>query len=478
MNAFHPRRVHEDLEQWPRRGQLGDELRVEFEGEVELALAVRVGLEVVRSQRGFDEADVEAKDAIFIRIRDALERVLDLRTDSEPRALSSHADIAQRGVEVIAEELDQRAGDGRMLGQRLLDVGLAQQDADLAHVLRVGAKHDDLVPLQLRAEDEAIEPVALRFVSPDAGERVLELLLQRSEVFLHPLAVEAEVADAHREGRAQRLHFIRHLGQHLESHVLEARHDLGERDRRTGVNDLAVELQLVLARSRAMTEDVDDERAGRQHALDVRDVVQRGVGGEALLIGHRERFHVAVMQVDPDFFAARVHERVEQAIAPRPRRVADDRFDAANVDVGDLPRRAHDEETARERGGCADVIVDDGIASAERLFEHLARAIFELGRVTVARHEDVAGDEALEDVLAREERHALAFLQMQDSARDLEEIVVGDLEELVAREGLEDVDERLAVVRVRIEARALDGPLRLQAQHRDVAARCGYRRPR
>ena len=47
--------------------------------------------------------------------------------------------------------------------------------------------------------------------------------------------------------------------------------------------------------------------------------------------------------------------------------------------------------------------------------------------------------------------------------------VVGDLEELVAREGLQDVDERLAVVAVRIESGALDGARRLEAQHRDLA---------
>ena len=74
---------------------------------------------------------------------------------------------------------------------------LADVDADLADVLAVRAQHDDLVPLQLRGEDEAIESVVLRFAVPDADERLLELLLDRREVVLHPLGGEAEVADAH-----------------------------------------------------------------------------------------------------------------------------------------------------------------------------------------------------------------------------------------------------------------------------------------
>src|SRR3954466_2581085 len=108
-----------------------------------------------------------------------------------------------------------------------------------------------------------------------------------------------------------------------------------------------------------------------------------------------------------------------------------------------------------------------GIAAIEGVDEDLLRALLELRRVLIARHEDEAGDEALEDVLAREEREALALLQQQDAPRDFEEIGVGDLQELVAGEGLEDVDECLAVVRMRIESGADHHAIELEAQHRD-----------
>src|SRR5205823_9659020 len=107
--------------------------------------------------------------------------------------------------------------------------------------------------------------------------------------------------------------------------------------------------------------------------------------------------------------------------------------------------------------------------SFEGLLEDRLRALLEVGGVAVARYEDVAGDEALEDVLAGEESHAVALLQKKNAARDLEELLIGDLKELVAREGLQDVDEGLAVVAARIEPGALDGALRFQAQHRDLA---------
>ena len=54
-----------------------------------------------------------------------------------------------------------------------------------------------------------------------------------------------------------------------------------------------------------MAIEIDDELAGGQDVLDVADVVQRGVGAEALRVRHRERFPVAAMEVDADFFALR-----------------------------------------------------------------------------------------------------------------------------------------------------------------------------
>src|SRR4029077_15955962 len=81
----------------------------------------------------------------------------------------------------------------------------------------------------------------------------------------------------------------------------------------------------------------------------------------------------------------------------------------------------------------------------------------------------VARDESLEDVLANEERDAMALLEQQDSARDLEKIGVRDLKELVAGKRLQDLDERLAVVASWIEPGLVERALEFQAQHRDLA---------
>ena len=185
-----------------------------------------------------------------------------------------------------------------------------------------------------------------------------------------------------------------------------------------------------------------------------------------------------MMQIDSRFFTLLLHERVEQPIAPRPRGLGEIRLDALHVDLGNASGTgANDEQPARERR-VRHVVVDLRLASVERLFENRARLLLELRRVAVAGHEDVAGDESLEDVSAREERDAMALLKLQDAPRDLKEIVVGDLKDFVARKGLEDVDERLSVMRMRIESGTLDDAPRLEAQHRNLANAAAVRRRR
>ena len=127
------------------------------------------------------------------------------------------------------------------------------------------------MPVELRAKHETIEAVVLRFSVPNTSERFLKFVFDRTQVVLHAARREREVANAHRSRGAERLHFVRDFRLHFESHVFEPRHDLGERHRRTGVNDLAVELALLAA----MTIEVDHELAVGQHLFDVFDVVHR-----------------------------------------------------------------------------------------------------------------------------------------------------------------------------------------------------------
>src|SRR5437868_13117403 len=99
-------RVDEDLEEWTRKGQVFDRVRVELEGEIRFAVGCHAersrgipfaramgiprlaalarddtagALPVVRAQRGIDQIHVQPQNPVFIGIRHFVERVFDLR---------------------------------------------------------------------------------------------------------------------------------------------------------------------------------------------------------------------------------------------------------------------------------------------------------------------------------------------------------------------------------------------------------------
>src|SRR5262249_28680821 len=79
--------------------------------------------------------------------------------------------------------------------------------------------------------------------------------------------------------------------------------------------------------------------------------------------------------------------------------------------------------------------------------------------------EDEARQEAAERVAPDEESHAAALTEVEDAERDVEELVLVDLEELVARIVLENLDDRLVVMTAGNESTPLDDALCLPAQH-------------
>ncbi len=78
VDAFHARRVDEDLEHRPRVRQVGDPGRVELEGEIRLRRSVGAVLEVVRAQHRLDHAQEPAQDPVLVEARHRVEPGLDL----------------------------------------------------------------------------------------------------------------------------------------------------------------------------------------------------------------------------------------------------------------------------------------------------------------------------------------------------------------------------------------------------------------
>ena len=114
--------------------------------------------------------------------------------------------------------------------------------------------------------------------------------------------------------------------------------------------------------------------------------------------------------------------------------------------------------------------------AAERVEQDLLDPVPDVGVVPLERHVDEAREETPERVAPDEQPHAPPLAQMQDRDRRVVELILGDLEELVARIRLEDLDQRLVVVPAGREAAPCDDALAFLPHDGDLPRRhavCG-----
>ena len=203
---------------------------------------------------------------------------------SAPRAVAV-------GVEARVEERDERAGHVGVPEQRLLHVAIAERDPDLAQVARDRAQHRHLAPVELGAEDQAVEAVELGLAVPDAPEALVEALADRVDVDLAG-ALQAEVVDPH--GRAvARLDLVRPLVGDGQPEALEHRQDVGEQHAPVAPVELAAQRA---RRALQRPVEAEVERLLALHRLHPADVGQRRARVQVVAVGGRERAGVAAVQ--------------------------------------------------------------------------------------------------------------------------------------------------------------------------------------
>src|SRR5690606_620962 len=254
--------------------------------------------------------------------------------------------------------------------------------------------------------------------------------------------------DLDRDGAVVEAHDVVALREDLETHVLEdLRRDVernrsaarvhGELDARCVV--ALTELELAAARTVREPCDAMDVFGGLlgRHVF----LVTRGVAVREA-IHERERLILRQLR----------KQRLTQSILPASDRFTD--FELERIEVGLerlTPVRRHRDDDARERRLRQPYLgldVDTVKPAQQDLLDAVARA----ARVLIPRQVHEAAIEPAERIPAREEPHAPSLLQREDAVRDPREILERRLEEIVARERIDDVLQRLAAVALRIDA--------------------------
>ena len=258
-------------------------------------------------------------------------------------------------------------------------------------------------------------------------------------------------------------HLVGALVGDLDAHVLEQRKHVRQGQRRAR----AVELRAQDALGRLERPVQAHRDLPRLERLDALDVDERRARDPVRAIGRREGVAVDAPQRVAALLAFVLDQRLLEIVDPGARRGEDAALDRVGVDL-EQPRLAVDHvmQAHQHRLRHARRVVD--ARRVERFAEDRLDATAVVGVEAVARDEDQARQEAPELVGPDEQPQALALAQVQDPHRGLEQLVDRDLEQLVARVGLEDLDQRLLVVAVVREGGALEHCVVLAAQDRDL----------
>ena len=227
------------------------------------------------------------------------------------------------------------------------------------------------------------------------------------------------------------------LDQRLQAHVVEDRQHVGQRRRVLPAVELEPDGRGRIAVPAARPHG---DRMVGSHALHDADVDDRLFGAVYVAVARREAGRIAGhqrrgLQLGARFGAQR---RLELRL-PAARDLGDRRLEP--LFIGLEMRAGLDADDVVDAGqrvvGEARVVGRD--PAAERLRQHARRAGDEPRLVGVPRQIEQDGDEAVERVASGEQLDPRSVVQVQDGQRDRQQVLFADLEQLVAREVLQDV---------------------------------------
>ena len=499
VRAFDARAVHEDLAVGPGLGQLRHVGRIELEGDGFLPAAVAGALEVAGAQGGVDHAHEAAQDAVLVeaghvvqqrperaargfgagvavegacidhRLQYGADRVVaaDQRTQLRGEAFGTRSGIrtAGAGIEARLEQLDQHPRDQRIADERLLDIALRERHAHLQQVLGVAAQQRDLAPGQRCAEHQAVEAIVFRIAAPGARKRLGEIGSHLADVEASRRGFHLEVLDVQR--RAVAFEPIGMLGDHAQAEVLHQRQGVRQGDVAAAAVQLEAQRGLAVGRGRQVLQR-QLEGAVFPECRQALDVGGGDLRRGAFDIARRQCAAIAVGQCKAPLLPLACDQRIAQVLLP----VAHDRrqlaLELGLVDLDLLAAaRTHDQVHLRQRR-LADRDVGIDVVCVQYAPQHGLHALAHLGAEAVAGNVDQHRMEATIAVAAQEQAAAHPLLQAEHAGGQAVEFILGRLEQLVARQRLEDVLERLATVPVGLEARPAHHVLVALAYQRDV----------
>ncbi len=447
-----------DFEQGPRLRQEIDLAAGELDRKIALGSAGGQILKAIRPDRLRNQGQIAAQDAVLVEARDPVESRFDrLRL----RRRSRRAIAGKPRIEPGLEQPDEAARDLGMAAKRVFHIGLAIGQAGLPQHFRIKTQHPDLPDRQVGRKHEPVEAVALGPAGPHSTKRFGEA---RFDVAgggaLSSRTGEREFVDPDRRpvGPVDAEGFF---GDDAQTEMIEHRQHVGQHHRLFG----AVEPQPGQAAIRTPMNRDFERRTGK-------DGVDPGEVGDRLhdlgprLVGDRQRLEPAQPGAR-SVLAKGGRRRFGKAVRPGPACLGQLPFERRRIDGRHRAAGRADEEMDARQHRLVEMGVERRQAAGEGALQDLSKAAPQRRVVALARGVDETGDKAFERIAPHEQRDPLPLLKVENADRDVEQLVGVALEQLVARQGVEDVEQGLAVVARRRQPGALEDLADLLPQQRD-----------
>ena len=454
VHAFDARRVNEDFKLRNRLRQFWNLVRVELEAEVGLVLTVCIGLVEVGPQSRFDQVQVTTQDAVFVEHLNVVQRTQNRVLQALLLVFQIVTGQLARQVETGLEQPGQLASDVGVVIQGAGDVTQVEAQTDLLHVTGIGTQQRHVAPWQAGGQYQTVEGIVLGIATHDVDESVLQGVVElldvefqafgsREREVVNPELTAAVVAQA-----------IREFTQYAQAEVFQDRQYIGQRQRRVGVIQLAVQLTLARYLTQWLIE-AHHQRILFAQAQQMLHVDHSRVGGETLAVTGREAFREVGQHVGALGFAEALDHQAGVVVLPAAAGLHHFFFQQNRVDVQTVLRVDPQNQLHTGQHGFGEEGPELAVRGFQTIHQHLLDLLAHFGGVDVTRHIGQAVAETAVRIFAQEYADLVAFLDLHDRHHGGEQLVHRRLEQVIARQHFKHLGQFLAQVSLGLEARTL-----------------------
>ena len=164
--------------------------------------------------------------------------------------------------------------------------------ADLPHIAHIRAQDQNLMPVEIRTHHQAVETVILNILVPSFEHGALKIGFNRCDVDIALKLWRAQFKIMHPDtiGCVPRLDLKRQFRNHAQSHILQDRHNIRQRDRLMRV--IKLEAQLLRSILRIGPVEIQGQLAALQNILNLMQVKNALLGAVMRGVADRERLTI------------------------------------------------------------------------------------------------------------------------------------------------------------------------------------------